>query len=120
MTVLAHLNTKWIGQSRPLRPGNSDVHLFRYGEGIINLNAKVTDRALDLPVSEQELHRAQIAGKVAFVRHSEWVPNKCGSSPMLAIHSKTSRAYCLVVMLFSERRRPANINSPDLLTAHLR
>jgi hypothetical protein len=31
---------------------------------------------------------------------------------MLAIHSETSRAYCLVVMLLPESRRPVNMNSP--------
>jgi hypothetical protein len=42
-------------------------------------------------------------------RRSEWVPKTCGSSPMLAIHSETSRAYCLVVMLRSEPFRPLNM-----------
>jgi hypothetical protein len=36
--------------------------LFRYGKGIIDLDAKVPDGAFDLPVPEQELHRAEIAG----------------------------------------------------------
>jgi hypothetical protein len=34
----------------------SDVDLFRYREGIIHLNAKVSDGAFDLGVAEQELH----------------------------------------------------------------
>ena len=38
-----------------------------------------------------------------------------GTRPMYAIHSETSRAYCLVVMLFSEPGRPVNMNSPGLL-----
>ena len=36
-----------------LCPGNSDLDLFRYGKGIINL---------DLCMPEQELHRSQITG----------------------------------------------------------
>jgi hypothetical protein len=36
--------------------------LFRYGKGIINLDAEVPDGAFDLGVPEQELHGAQIAG----------------------------------------------------------
>jgi len=36
-----------------LCPGYSDINLFRYGKGIINL---------DLCMPEQELHRSQITG----------------------------------------------------------
>jgi hypothetical protein len=36
---------------------------------------------------------------------------------MLAIHSDNSRAYCRVVMQWSEPRRPANKNSPGFLAA---
>jgi len=36
--------------------------LFRYGKGIIDLDAKVPDGAFDLCMTEQELHGAQIAG----------------------------------------------------------
>jgi hypothetical protein len=35
--------------------------LFRYGKGIIDLDAEVPDGAFDLSVPEQELNRAQIA-----------------------------------------------------------
>jgi len=38
---------------------------------------------------------------------SECVPNKLGSSPMLAIHLPTSRAYCRVVIARSQPRRPS-------------
>src|SRR6266404_2158207 len=43
---------------------------------------------------------------VALVRRSECVPEKLGSSPMLAIHWQTSRAYCRVVIGRSRPRRP--------------
>jgi hypothetical protein len=45
------------GRACLLCPGISDVDLFRYREGIIHLNAKVSDGAFDLGVAEQELHR---------------------------------------------------------------
>jgi hypothetical protein len=51
--------------------------LFRYGKGIIDLDAKVPDGAFDLCVPEQELHGAQIAGTpVDQGRRSEWVPKR--------------------------------------------
>ena len=42
-------------------PGNSDIDLFRYGQGIIDLDAEVSDGAFDLGVAEQELDSPQIA-----------------------------------------------------------
>ena len=42
-------------------PGNSDVNLFCYCQRIIDLNAKIPDRALDLRVAEQELDGSKIA-----------------------------------------------------------
>jgi hypothetical protein len=50
------------GQSKSLCPGVSDVNLFRYGERVINLDAKISDRAFDLGMAEQKLHGSQIAG----------------------------------------------------------
>jgi hypothetical protein len=41
-------------------PGNSDIDLFRYGQGVINLDAEVSGGAFDLGVAEQELHRPQV------------------------------------------------------------
>jgi hypothetical protein len=60
--LVAQLGPKWIGRSCLLCPGNSDINLFRYGKGIIDLDAEVPDGAFDLGVPEQELHGAQIAG----------------------------------------------------------
>ena len=51
---------------------------------------------------------------------NEWVPNLAGSSPMLAIHSCTSRAYCRVARPFSEFPRPANRNWPAFRPVSLR
>jgi hypothetical protein len=78
-------------------PGNSDVNLFRYREGIIYLNAEVSDGAFNLGVAEQELYGSQVAGSAVDQRR-ECVPKSFGSSPILAIHSDRSRAYCRVVM----------------------
>ena len=48
---------RWIdGQSMSALPDISDINLFRYREGIIYLNAKVSDGAFNFCVSEQELH----------------------------------------------------------------
>jgi hypothetical protein len=44
------------GRACPLCPGISDVDLFSYREGVIDLNAEVSDGAFDLGVTEQELH----------------------------------------------------------------
>jgi hypothetical protein len=44
------------GGACSLRPGTSDVNLFRYREGIIDLYTQMPGGALDLRVSEQELH----------------------------------------------------------------
>src|SRR6266851_4578562 len=45
----------------PGRPGASDVDLFRYCQGVIDLNAEISDRAFDLGMPEQELDGPEIA-----------------------------------------------------------
>jgi hypothetical protein len=47
-------------RTRSARLG-SEVDLFRYGKGVIDLNAEISDRALDLGVAEQQLHGSQVA-----------------------------------------------------------
>ena len=46
------------GGAKPVRlcPCSSDVNLFRYGEGIIDFDAEIPDGALDLCMSQQQLH----------------------------------------------------------------
>jgi hypothetical protein len=39
----------------------SDVKLFRYSDGVIDLDTEVSDGALNLGVPQQELDRPQIA-----------------------------------------------------------
>jgi len=49
------------GKASRLCPGSSDVDLFGYGESVVDLNAEVAHRALDLLVSQQKLYCPQIA-----------------------------------------------------------
>ena len=51
-----------MGRACPLCPGISDVNLFRYCEGVIDLDAEIPDRTLDLGVPEQKLDGPEIAG----------------------------------------------------------
>lgn len=48
-------DTRWLrfrwGRACRLCPGRSDVNLFRYREGIIDLDAQVSDSAFDLRVN---------------------------------------------------------------------
>jgi hypothetical protein len=55
---------------------------------------------------------------VAFVRLSEWVPNLRGSRPILAIHSPTRRAYCLVVRPRVSPPRPAQTRIAETASSH--
>src|SRR6478672_8579358 len=41
--------------------GTSDIDLFRYCQGIVDLDAEVPDRAFDLGMPEQELDGPEIA-----------------------------------------------------------
>jgi hypothetical protein len=50
------------GRECPLCPGTSDVDLLRYRDGIIHLDAKISDRAFDPGVTEQELDGTQVPG----------------------------------------------------------
>jgi hypothetical protein len=50
------------GQSYSALPGSSDINLFSYGESVVDLNAEIAHRALDLLVSQQQLYCSQVAG----------------------------------------------------------
>ena len=50
-----------MGRACPLCPDISDINLFRYCEGVIDLDAEITDRALDLGMPEQKLDGPEIA-----------------------------------------------------------
>jgi hypothetical protein len=109
-----------MGRACPLCPGISDVNLFRYCEGIVYLNAKISDRAFDLGVPKQKLDGPEIArtsvdqGSLCTSQRMRpeqpWVQR-----PMLPIHSETRRAYWRVVTLHSAPPRLVNKKSPGLL-----
>jgi hypothetical protein len=68
--------------------------LLRYGKGIVDFDTEVPDRAFDLGVPRQELHRLQVTGTAvdqSSLGSSKRVrTEEAGSSPMLAFHSETS------------------------------
>jgi len=51
---------RW-GRACLLYPGSSDVHLFRYRQGIIYLDAQIPDGAFDLCMPEQKLDSPEIS-----------------------------------------------------------
>lgn len=53
-----------LAGQRPIaaRPRWSYISLLRHLEGVVNLDAEVTHRALELAVAEEQLHRPQILG----------------------------------------------------------
>jgi len=42
-----------FGRNGSAPPGKSEVHLFRNGKGVINLNAEIPDSALNFGMAEQ-------------------------------------------------------------------
>src|SRR6266567_9575882 len=114
---------KLVGQSMSALPGNSDINLFRYGQGVIDLDAEVPDGAFDLGVAEQKLRGSQVTGTP--VDQGCFGPSECMCAeevrvqPMLAIHSETSRAYCRVDRHRPRPRRPTKRDSPGFLAATL-
>lgn len=48
--LLARFCREQMGRACPLCPGISDVYLFRYCQGVIDLNAEIPDRAFDLGI----------------------------------------------------------------------
>jgi hypothetical protein len=49
------------GQSMSALPSISDINLFRYCQGVIDLDAEIPDRAFDLGVPEQQLDGPEVA-----------------------------------------------------------
>ena len=49
------------GRACPLCPGISDINLFRYCKGVIDLDAEIPNRAFDLGMPQQELDSPEIA-----------------------------------------------------------
>jgi hypothetical protein len=80
-----------MGRAWQLCPGTSDIDFLCDLKGVIELDAQIANRALDLRLPV----RRQI--KVALVRRIECVANFNGSRPMLLTHRETSRANWRVV-----------------------
>lgn len=59
--LLARVGDQRLGGAWLLRPGISDVNLFRDCERVIDLDAQISDSAFDLSVPEQQLDRPQIS-----------------------------------------------------------
>jgi hypothetical protein len=59
-SVLGTKLPKLVGQSMSALPGNPDIDLFCYGQGVIDLDAEVSDGTFDFGVAEQELHGPQV------------------------------------------------------------
>ena len=51
---LAQTGGQRSGRACPLCPGVSDINLFRYRQGIIYFDAKISNRAFDLSVAGQK------------------------------------------------------------------
>jgi hypothetical protein len=93
--------------------------LLRYRERVIDLNAQISDGALDLCVAEQELDGPKITGAPIDQRRLR-PPEGMGAEKLRiksipVIHSETSRAYWRVVMQRPLSRRLVNSNSPGFL-----
>ena len=50
--LVARLGHRKVGRACPLCPGISDVHLFGYRQGVVDLDPEITDCAFDLGVTE--------------------------------------------------------------------
>jgi hypothetical protein len=53
LPLLARLRRHQKGGACPLRPGRSDVNLLRDFKGVVDLDAEISDCALDLRVPQQ-------------------------------------------------------------------
>ena len=49
-------------QSASALPPKSDVNLFCYREGVVDLDAEIPNGALDLSMPQKELYGSQVAG----------------------------------------------------------
>jgi hypothetical protein len=51
--LLAQNGGRTAGRACPLCPGISDINLFRYCQGVVDLDAEIPDGAFDLGMAEQ-------------------------------------------------------------------
>jgi hypothetical protein len=71
-----------LGRARQLCPGNSDLDFFTDLNGIVNLDAKVANGALDLCVAQQQLDCTQIARSAV---------DQCGFRPPQRVRAELER-----------------------------
>jgi hypothetical protein len=62
LLLLARVGCAGTGGAIPLRSDSSDINLFGYGKSIMDLDAKIADRALNPLVPQQKLYCSQVAG----------------------------------------------------------
>jgi hypothetical protein len=53
--LVARSSQRGTGRACPLCPARSDINLFRHGERVVDLDAEIADRALDIRVAEHKL-----------------------------------------------------------------
>ena len=61
---MAQTGRKRAGRACPLCPGISDINLFRYGQGVIDLNAEIPDRAFNLGMCESAWNKDPVFGVI--------------------------------------------------------
>jgi hypothetical protein len=115
---LAQTGGRRAGRACPLCPGISDINLFGYCEGVIDLDAEISDGAFDLGMPEQELDSPEIArpsidqgglGATERMRAEQPRVETDAADPL------RDGAYWRIVMLRSGPRWPVNKNSPGRL-----
>src|SRR4051812_1634165 len=127
---LAHTHRSRTGRARQLCPGSSDVNLFSYRKGIVDLNAEVAHRALDFRVAQQDLDGAQIACSPVDERRlsaaqrvrakQEWVETDAGD-PLADQARVLARRHTLTLTASADKQMLADLLAcePDIVVNRL-
>jgi hypothetical protein len=62
MIAVTQLPVSGLGRARQLCPGTSDLDFLRNLDGIIDLNAEISNRTLNFRMAQQKLDSPQVAG----------------------------------------------------------
>ncbi len=105
----------WPASDRGRRPLPillvSDFGLPRHVQGIINLNSEVSDGALELGMTEQQLNRSEILGSLVDQSSLGAVGSVlAGVQSDASTHDFTIRAYCRVEICGERVMRLGNRN----------
>ena len=101
-----------LGRALPLYPGTSDLNLLGNFKSVVNFDAQIPHRALDLRMSKQQLNRTEVAG--ALVDQGRFRPADRMRAvdgwiePTAVSHWPNNRAYCRVVRCVSSPPLPGN------------